>query len=181
MVALRRLFIAVALTTEARHALAARLDGATVPGRRTKPHNWHMTLRFIGAVDEPTVDRLVRSLDESDLGSRFRIRWGGLGAFPRAAKATVLWVGLTEGAGELADLASRVESAVEAVGLPGEDRPFRPHLTLSRIRPQQNVAELVDAVEPVRVMMPVDRVVLVQSHLDGGAARYQTLESFDLS
>ncbi len=181
MVALRRLFVAVALTDEARHAIAARVGGITFPGRPTRPPNWHVTLRFIGETDEPTVDRVLQTLDESDLGHRFRIRWGKLGAFPRATKATVLWVGLAEGADELTALASRVESAITHAGLGEEDRPFRPHLTLSRIRPPQNVAELLDAASSVQVAMPVDRVVLMESHLDGGRARYETLESFELA
>ncbi len=178
--ALRRLFIAVALTSEARHALAARLDSAGIPGRPTAPPNWHVTLRFIGEADEPTVDRLVRSLDDANLGSRFRVRWGDLGAFPRATKATVLWVGFADGAGELASLASTVESVVTSAGLAEEDRPFRAHLTLSRIRPPQNVAELIDTFKPVQVAMPVDRVVLMESYFGSGRARYESLESFEL-
>jgi len=155
------LFIAVALTTDARHALAATLGRATIPGRPVKPPNWHVTLRFIGEASESMMDRLIRALDEADLGSRFRIRWGGLGAFPRAAKATVFWVGLTEGAADLIALASRVESAVVSTGTATEDRPFRPHLTLSRIRPPQNITGLIETFDMIQVMMPVDRVLLM--------------------
>ena len=178
--ALRRLFIAVALTTDARHALAATLGRIAIPGRPVKPPNWHVTLRFIGEANEPMMDRLVRALDEADLGSRFRIKWGGLGAFPRPAKATVLWVGLTEGSAELIALASRVESAVVSTGTATEDRPFRPHLTLSRIRPPQSIAGVIETFDAIQVAMPVDRVLLMESHLGGGGARYEAVESFGL-
>ena len=181
MVALTRLFVAAEVTTEARHALAALVEGVEIPGRRVRPPNWHLTLRFIGEMDEPGSDLLIRSLDEADLGDRFRVRWGGLGAFPRPSKATVAWLGLAEGASELSALAERVESAVLAAGVAPEDRPFRPHLTLSRIRPHADVRGLVDSVSSTQIAMPVDRVLLMSSHLDEGATRYEQVESFDLA
>jgi len=179
-VALSRLFIAARVTTEARHALAATLDGLDIPGRRVYPEAWHVTLRFIGEIGEVGMDRLLRALDDGDLGDRFRIRWGGLGAFPRAAKATVLWIGLAEGVVELTALASHVESAVQAMGEVGEERPFRPHLTLSRIRPPRDVSNLMASFDTPGIVMPVDQALLMESHLGRGGAEYSVVESFDL-
>jgi len=181
VVALTRLFVAAEVTTEARHALAALVDGVDVPGRRVRPPNWHVTLRFIGEVDEPMLDLLIRSLDEADLGDRFRVRWGGLGAFPRPSKATVVWVGLADGAPQLIGLAASVESAVNTTGVASEDRPFRPHLTLSRIRPPADVRDLISSVSPTGVTMPVDRVVLMSSRRQERETRYEQVESFDLA
>jgi len=173
--------VAAEVTTEARHALAALVEGVEIPGRRVRPSNWHVTLRFIGEMDQPAIDLLIHSLDETDLGSRFRVRWGGLGAFPRPSKATVAWLGVAEGASQLSALAGRVESAVNATGVAPEDRPFRPHLTLSRIRPHADVRDLVDSVSSTQIVMPVDRVLLMSSHLDEGRTRYEQVESFDLA
>jgi len=180
VVALRRLFVAAALTTEARHALAATLAGVAIPGRRVDPANWHLTLRFIGEVGSVETDRLSGALDQADLGGRFGVQWAGLGAFPRPTKATVLWIGLREGSTELTSLASRVETAVLAAGVAAEDRPFRPHLTLSRIRPPQDVSPLVEAAAPTAVRMSVEQVLLMESHLGRGGARYSLVESFEL-
>lgn len=177
---LRRVFLAVAPTDDARQALAAKLGSVALPGRPVPPPNWHVTLRFIGAVDEPTVDLLVHAVADADLGPGFGVRWGSLGAFPRPAKATVLWLGAASGAPTLSALAARIERALVAAGFEAQDRPFRPHLTLSRIRPPQDVGPLVDSVAPMAVDMPVDRVVLLESHLGAGGARYELLESFDL-
>jgi len=179
-VALRRLFVAAALTDEVRHALASRLEGVAVPGRRVAAANWHLTLRFIGEVGEVEADRLTGSLDQADLGDRFWVRWGCLGAFPRPTKATVLWLGPQEGSEELIGLASRVEAAVLAAGAAADDRPFRPHLTLSRIRPPQDVVDLIEEVQPMGVRMSVERVLLMESHLGRGGARYLPVESFEL-
>jgi 2'-5' RNA ligase len=180
-----RLFVAVPLTEEARGDIAhlvARAAPRGLPGRPAHPDKWHVTLRFLGDVDEVGRDRLLAELDGAGLGTPFRVRWGGLGAFPNLRRATVLWVGLDEGAPQLTALANAVEEAVEAAGFPPEDRPFRPHLTLSRIRPHQDVTALVENSPPLGVPMPVDRVVVYRSHLGGrGGPRYEVVEEFPLA
>lgn len=175
-----RLFVAVDLTPEARQALAASLDGLEMPGRAVAPPDWHITLRFIGDVDEVTCERLVAELDQADLGEAFRLRWGRLGAFPRPARATVLWVDVAQGAEPLQALAGAVETAVTTAGVAAEDRPFRPHLTLSRIRPQEDVSALLGSVPAMEVRMSVEHVILFRSHLERGGSRYEWVETFAL-
>jgi 2'-5' RNA ligase len=179
-----RLFLALPLTEDARQGLARHLRGALahpLPGRPVRPENWHLTLRFLGEVDEASTDRVVREVDGADRGSSFRVSWGSLGAFPRPRRANVLWVGLERGREEAERLAGAIEEAVEAAGFPPEDRPFRSHLTLSRLRPDQDVTAVLEAVPPVGIGMPVDRVVLYRSHLGPGGPRYEELEVFPLS
>ena len=74
--------------------------------------------------------------------------------------------------------AAAVEEAVEAAGFAPEDRPFRSHMTLSRLRPDQDVTAVLEAVPPVGLAMAVDRVVLYRSHLGRGGPRYERVESF---
>lgn len=178
-----RLFLAIPLTDEARHAIAHHLKSHLehpVPGRPVRPELWHLTLRFLGEVDEVGCDRIVREVDSAERGPAFTLRWGGPGAFPRPQRATVLWLGAEEGEAEAGRLAAVVEEAVEAAGFPPEDRPFRCHLTLSRIRPDQDVTPVLDAVPPLGLVMPVDRVVLYRSHLGRGGPRYEEIETFPL-
>ena len=80
-----RLFVAVPLTEQARQEIVARLP--VLPGRLVPPQNWHFTLRFLGDTDPATRDRLIAGLRDADLGSKFSISFGGLGAFPRANRA----------------------------------------------------------------------------------------------
>ena len=178
-----RFFLALPLTEEARHQLAHLLSGAIprpLPGRVVRPENWHVTLRFLGEVDEVGRDRLLAGLDAADLGPPFTIKWGGLGAFPNPRRATVLWVGMERGADEAVGVAGLVAEVVEAAGFPPEDRPFKAHMTLSRIRPDQDVTTVLTAVPSVGVTMPVDRVVAYQSHLGRGGPRYEEIEVFPL-
>lgn len=178
--ALKRVFVAVSLDDEARHRIAASLDGFDVPGVHVPPEKWHVTMRFIGSIDEVLLDRVQAALDEGDLGESFDISWGGLGAFPKASKATVLWIGIDRGLGPLGDLATRLGAALEGAGIAPEDRPFRPHLTISRIRPQQDVTRLVEEFEPIGGTMRVGSLDIYESHLGRGGARYELVESFEL-
>jgi 2'-5' RNA ligase len=178
-----RLFLAISLTDEARHAIVHHLMthlSHPLPGRPVRPELWHLTLRFLGEVDEVDGDRIVRAVDAADRGPAFTLRWGSLGAFPRPRRANVLWLGVDQGERAAEDLAAVVEEAVEAAGFPPEDRPYRSHLTLSRLRPDQDVAAVLDAVPPLGLAMVVDRVVLYRSHLGPGGPRYEEVEAFPL-
>lgn len=177
-----RLFVAVPLTDEARHGLVARLSdtGVEVPGKAVPPENWHLTIRFLGQTDEVTYDKVVASLAEAELGEAFGISFTVLGAFPKPRRAAVLWVAVGDGAEPLKELAGEVEVALETAGFPPEDRPFRGHLTLARVRPRESVEVIVDGTPSLDVRMPVDRVVVYRSHLGRPSATYEELESFPL-
>lgn len=161
-------------------ALEARLSGIEIPGKVVPAENYHLTLRFLGAVEEVAYERFLAGLDESELGAGFRIGIEGLGAFPNARRATVLWAGVTEGSERLEQMAEVAERAAGAAGLDAEERPFRPHLTLSRMRPQQDVTTLVDGSADVSVRWRCDRVVVFRSHPGPGGVRYEPLETFPL-
>lgn len=182
MGAVGRLFVAVTPDQASRLAvfglLEESLGGRALPGRPVPAGNWHFTLRFLGDTDEVAYERLLSELDRVGWPSPFRVRLGGLGAFPRAARATVLWLGVSEGEEPLLDLAATVEESAQAAGFPEEERPFHPHLTLSRIRPHQDVRPTIEAVPAAGVSFDVDRVVVYRSHLGRGGARYEALERF---
>ena len=177
---LRRVFAAVPLPDEIRLALADELDSLSIPGRVVPPGNWHVTLRFLGKVDDPTLERFVAALDSAELGDPFRVGLGSLGAFPGSRNATVLWVSLTGDLESLEALAATVEDCVVDAGLEAEERPFRPHLTLSRIRPPQDVTGLVGDTTLDRMRWECRELIVYQSHLGGGPARYEHLERFAL-
>lgn len=182
MAGLRRLFVAVDPGDETRHRLAELINATltALPGAVVPPANWHLTLRFVGSATEAEEDRLRYELSEAVMPPPFRIRLGGLGAFPRPARASVLWMGVQEGASQLGDLAAGVETAVQAAGFEQEDRPFRAHLTLSRMRPTVDVTALVDGGFDAQVTLEVESVVLFASVLGRGGARYEAVDRFPL-
>ena len=172
------------LTLEARQLLSRRVmemaGEARVPGRPTPPRNWHMTLWFLGNTRRDRFEVLLHLLTEAPLGGSFGCRFGRLGTFPRAKRATVLWVGVAKGAESLSALAARAGEAVEGCGLRLPERPFSPHLTLSRIRPAQDLRSLVASAPPAEVEMVVAEVTVFRSHLGGGPPRYEVMERIPL-
>ncbi|MFH1103880.1 MAG: RNA 2',3'-cyclic phosphodiesterase [Actinomycetota bacterium] len=178
-----RVFVAVPLDEETRHRLAhlVRTRVAVMPGRAVPPENWHLTLRFLGEIDDVQLDRLRAALDAADLGPAFQVRWGTLGAFPRPSRAGVLWIGLEGDPDPLHSLSEGVDEALEVAGHAPEDRPFRPHLTICRMRPEEDVRSVVGDGAPLGVPMRVDRVAVFESRLGRGGAKYAVLEEYLLS
>ncbi len=173
-----RLFLAVALTDEVRHGLAAFLSERVVrlPGRLSPPDNWHLTLRFLGTTKALQRDRILEFLDEHLVVEPFTLGFTELGAFPKPSRATVLWLGIGTGADGVAAMAAVCEEAAISAGFEPEDRPFHPHLTLSRIRPPVSVDGIVDQAGAFPLKMEVDRLTLYRSHLSRDGATYETVD-----
>lgn len=178
-----RLFIGVPLADEARREIDARLRDALpdgLPGRAVPAVNWHLTLRFLGATRVDQLAIVCDQLRAADLGAPIGVRFGGMGAFSRPRSARVLWIGVTEGADRLRELARMAENAARAADFAPEGKPWTPHLTLSRIQPPRDVTRAMERVPPLEVGMRVEDIVLFRSHLGGGPARYEALERFAL-
>lgn len=167
-----RVFAAILPPAEVVMALADWLADRVIPGKAVAPRDWHITLRYAGALAQVTYERWCASLD----AIRFEpppVRLAGMGAFPRARNATVLWSGV-DSAG-ISGLAQAVEDAAEAAGIEAEDRPFRPHLTLSRIRPPSDITALAgDGPGPLR--WRADRF----HTLSRRQGHYRILDTFEL-
>lgn len=168
-----RLFAAIVPPPEVVAAVDDTMSGLDVPGRRVPPENWHVTLRFVGQIDQVAYERWLSSLDARVAAGKLRMALGGLGAFPRPPKATVLWIGV-EG-DRVADLAADVDDAAVAAGLEAEERPYRPHLTLARVRPPADVRDLVDLELPRLTFTVAEYHVMAAV---GG--RYRRLETFPI-
>ena len=177
-----RLFLAVDLTDEVAHGLAAFLEKETMrlPGRPAPPANWHVTIRFLGSTTALQRDRVLEFLDEHLTVDPFPLSFGGLGAFPKPARATVLWLAVERGADHLAMLAEIADHAAQTAGFEPEDRPFHAHLTLARIRPPANVVPLIDRVPRFPLSMQVNRLTLYRSRLGRDGATYEEVDRVEL-
>ena len=179
-----RLFVGIPFPAELRDGLEAYLlstFGERMPGRAVVPANWHLTLRFLGDTDEDRHRALVDGLRRIPPRPAFAVSLAGLGAFPRPARATVLWIGVGDGNAELRSLAAKVEAAAVRAGFAAEEKPYSPHLTLSRLNPPADLRRAIDAAPSFGGRMTVDGFVLFRSHLGGGPPRYERVEHFPLS
>jgi 2'-5' RNA ligase len=175
--------VAVDVPDDVRDSLAAAVapHHASMPGARwTPPENWHMTLKFLGSVPPPRLDRVLSSMDEAASEHvAFRARLGGLGAFPSAKKARVIWAGIEDRHGELAALAHSVDRVL-ADEFPPEERPFAAHLTLARLKEQAVLPQELLALEVTSRPFRVGMLRLYRSHLQRPVARYEVLREFRL-
>jgi RNA 2',3'-cyclic 3'-phosphodiesterase len=144
----------------------------------------HVTLAFLGEVDEPTVDRLLPRLERA-VGRypRLPLSLAGAGAFPGSgARARVLWTGLYGDHRTLSRLAASAAAAGRRAGAP-QDRfkGFQPHMTLARCRRPTDVRPLVEELSDFAgAPWTVDSVHLMRSHL-GRQVRYETVETWPLT
>jgi 2'-5' RNA ligase len=169
-----RLFVAVDPTDAVRAALAAaqatlREASPNADVRWVDPKNLHLTIKFLGNVaDERAGD--VRAAVTSAVAGHARIALGarGLGAFPSLRKPRIVWAGLIGGVAPLRALAAAIDTALEPLGHPREDRPFAAHVTLGRVRSPKGVDRLTSAVTAGAALdfggWKASDVVLYRSH-----------------
>lgn len=136
----------------------------------------HLTLKFLGDVSDgqlPNVCEAVKSAAAQSQPFEFSVT--GVGCFPKGGAVRVLWVGVEDASGELAKCQAAIESAVEPLGFPRESREFSPHLTLGRVKDAPASSRIRDALRNAAItpmVQAVDSVVLYESQLSPGGARY---------
>jgi 2'-5' RNA ligase len=168
-----RIFVAVLLSPallERVLEVRERLGEAAARLRWVAPENLHLTLRFLGALADAQVARVVEAAREAAAAaSPFEITLAGMGAFPSGRAPRAVWVGVADGADRLVALAASLEAALRRRRLPPADRPFRPHLTVARVRGEGRPVDL-SAVLPGPEACPigtqrVDVLAVVESTL----------------
>ncbi|MDR3581462.1 MAG: RNA 2',3'-cyclic phosphodiesterase [Oryzomonas sp.] len=176
-----RLFIAIEIPDEIKKQLGGM--HTDIPGSRWVPlEQIHLTLSFLGEVDDTTLDLLTGAL-ATIMVPGFNLCFSGTGCFPDRRHPKVLWVGL-EPEPLLNSLASLVREAVLACNIPQEERHFSPHITLARLKlpTPREVGAFLD--RPPKQELPQFRVrefTLFQSLLTSQGAVHTPVKTFALS
>ena len=168
-----------------------------VKGSRTvswpRAHGIHLTLKFLGDVEESRVEEIYGALKKATAGfGPMRLKAGGgkegggvggVGGFPNLKNPRVLWVGL-DGPEEFLKLQRSVEEAMQRLGFEKEERPFKPHLTLCRIKSPEDARILGHNIEKLKDFIDMDfeagHLVLFKSVLSPKGALYTALKRIDL-
>jgi 2'-5' RNA ligase len=183
-----RLFVACELPDEARRALAEVQAGLRRAGadrlRWVRPEGIHITLKFLGATEAERLEAIKEALAAAVEPFAIRVRPNALGGFGGSG-LRVVWVGLEGDVEALAELAGRVDRALEALGFPREERPFAAHLTLARVpdvasrEERRRLRELIEGQKlPALPELTLDRVSLMRSELRPDGSVYTRLASF---
>jgi 2'-5' RNA ligase len=184
-----RVFCAVELSDDVRlrlHEHIRKLREAVPDSAAswTRVENIHLTLKFFGNV---AVDRISAISDAIARAAKevppFQIGIGGTGVFPKPSRVQVLWIGVSDPSGKLISLQRRLENECANAGFEKEDRAYRPHLTIARIRKPEGARELADAhlqmkFEPAEI--EIKELILFRSELSSKGSRYTAISQHKL-
>jgi 2'-5' RNA ligase len=193
-----RIFIGIDLDPEVRARIERFLEGVegfAPDARWVRPESLHITLKFIGEQPPERVEAIAERSRRVE-SSAFEIRAGGYGFFPSAKAPRVFWIGIDAGP-QLAELAESIDIATAELGIPREDRPFSPHLTLARGRgrsgspkwrkgdsPNATFAVLAKRLAAMGELdfgaMTAQEFILYQSHLSPKGSKYTKLQRFPM-
>ena len=191
-----RVFVGLDIPEPIRDAIARYMDGLRnfAPDVRwVRPESFHITLKFIGEQKTDQVDQIKREL-ATVKSTPFEIAFRETGFFPNAKRPRVFWVGI-QAPDALPQLAAAVDEATARTGVPRENNPYKPHLTLAREgsgrphpqpgdRPSSKLARLAGKLQslpqPDFGTMTAREFYLYESKLSPSGARYTKLQAFPL-
>jgi len=184
-----RAFLAIEPPAAVRAEIAAIQERLkkTVRGviRWVRPEGIHLTLKFFGNIPPPAVERISAAVAARTAGvAPFDLTVGTVGVFPDLNRPRVVWLGMAGEVERLLVLQKSLDREFGALGFPREERPFRAHLTLGRIKTPKGLVGLARAVEaggtatagPFRA----DSLILFRSELTPQGAVYTRLAVFPL-
>lgn len=179
-----RLFVALDFPDEVRHALGeliASLRPHAKNARWVRHESMHITLKFIGHVEDKQLDEIRKALSTIRSIHPAEMYFRGLGFFPHERRPRVLWVGV-EASPSVAALAFNVDASLEHLGIRRETREFVPHLTLARFESPSGLEKLVATAESLASTdfgSAIEReFYLYESVLKRSGAEYTRLAAF---
>jgi 2'-5' RNA ligase len=179
-----RLFVAIELDEAARVSIAAEqarlarlrgLEGSSL--KWVRPEHMHVTLAFLGEVDESRAAAAIDLMRAPMCGQPFVIVFSGLGVFPPRGAPRALWIGIRDGAQEILEVERQVAERMASFQAGRHGRRFHPHLTLARWRDSRAAARtLMQAASTEEIArITVEGATLIHSRLSQAGPTYTTL------
>lgn len=182
-----RAFVAIEVPAEVKGAIAALQAAARRAGAGvswTRPENIHLTLRFLGEIGPELLGQVEGACREAaGGGAPFELTLSGAGFFPHARAPRVIWVGLAGEVEPARRLQQRLDESLAARGFSRDPRPFRPHLTVGRIksaRPPRGLTALAASYPLPALSFVAREIKLMRSELLPEGARYTALAGVSL-
>lgn len=183
-----RTFIALELAPEIQKQLGQiqdQLKKANADVKWVRPEGIHLTLKFLGNVSLELIEEIKKTIDQlAAKHKHFELNITQLGAFPKIEHPRVIWVGIEQGKEQTIKLAQDLAEDLIHLGFLPEKRPFKPHLTLGRVRSnrqREQLKELLQSAKVTPTTMQAQTLTLFKSTLTPKGAIYQALHQAKLS
>lgn len=178
-----RAFIAIDVPEEVKQVLSQiqeELKQTRAAVRWVKTDSIHLTLKFLGNIDPSRIEPIAAAAAEAVKNEPpLTLELGGLGAFPNLRNPRVVWIGIRGEVERLCRIQARLEQGLEALGFPREERPFRPHLTLGRVKDKRRSCALMESLTALPVpegnSFDAKEIILYKSDLRPTGAIYTKL------
>jgi 2'-5' RNA ligase len=178
-----RCFIAFELPQSAKEGLARIQEAMKRAGGGigwVKPTGMHLTLNFLGNIKEKQIDELKLAMGESVAGFEpMELVFSEVGAFPNTRNSRVIWVGLAGHTDSLTAIKQRLDQFLQPLGFEPEQRPFKPHLTLGRVKKRINPTLLTKVISETVIVekepFTISHLILYESQLFPVGAEYTPL------
>ena len=176
-----RVFCAVELPAEVRarledHVRRLRKEVPDAAASWSRVENIHLTLKFFGNVEVKQIEKISAAAERAvSQFSTFQIGVGETGVFPKPSRPQVLWIGVSDPSGQLSALQSKFENECAAEGFEKENRAYRPHLTIARLRKPEGARSLADAHLKLpfeMIQIDLTELVIFRSELSSKGSRY---------
>ena len=184
-----RVFCAIELPAEVRarledHVRRLRKEVPDAAASWSRVENIHLTLKFFSNVEVKRIEKIsAASQRVVKEFMPFQIDVGQTGVFPRPSRPQVLWIGVSDPSRQLSALQEKFENECAAEGFEKEDRAYRPHITIARLRKPEGARSLAEAhlkLQFAPVEVEVKQIVLFRSELSPKGSKYTVISAADL-
>jgi len=184
-----RTFVAVLITEDLKRRIAEVQEQVKKLAPDVKwvaPANFHVTLKFLGGVREDILDNVFAAVEEAARTiSPFELSISGLGAFPTPRRARVVWVGSQKGHEQMRELAQALDRNLAELGFEKEDREFKSHITIGRVKESRFLNKLAEGIAEIDAAdlgsQQISSIAVMQSELQRSGPVYSPLKVIKLS
>ncbi|MFH1379856.1 MAG: RNA 2',3'-cyclic phosphodiesterase [bacterium] len=183
-----RLFIGIRITDEIIQKIIDIQEKLSAPDLRVKwvePYNLHVTLKFIGEVDE-TIRGVIENIMQGICRKQkpFNLSFQGLGVFPNLQSPRIIWAGIGDGGEHLQALAEKLNDTFAILNVPMEQWQYTGHLTIGRVKGKQGIGSLFQFLRTLPDeslgSIKVNNMELIESKLSSSGPDYVVLKKVDL-
>ncbi len=178
-----RAFIAVEIDPQTKQkisTLVSLLKASNAGVKWVTEDQMHFTLKFLGNIAENKIQEISNTLSIiSNNFNSFAINFSKIGAFPNINYPRVIWLGIDKGVESLKILSEEIENALEKLGFQKENRKYKPHLTLGRVKSDKNILNLTNLIRETNFNpennIQINKLTLFQSTINPKGAIYTPL------